>query len=123
VLQPRSKAGAYVEIKSSTVGEGSKVPHLSYIGDTTIGSNSNIGAATVTVNYDGYRKHRTVIGDNVRIGSDTMLVAPVKIGDNAYTGAGSVITSDVPDGALAVERTDQRTIPGYAERRRHREEA
>ena len=117
-----SKAGAYVEIKQSTVGEGSKVPHLSYIGDATIGAGSNIGAATVTVNYDGYHKHRTVIGDGVRIGSDTMLVAPVTIGDHAYTGAGSVITSDVPDGALAVERSQQRNIADYAERRRRREE-
>lgn len=121
-LGERSKAGAYVEIKQSTVGAGSKVPHLSYIGDTTIGSGTNIGAATVTVNYDGFHKHATVIGDNVRIGSDTMLIAPVTVGDDAYTGAGSVITTDVPSGALAVERTDQRTIEGYAERRRRREE-
>jgi bifunctional UDP-N-acetylglucosamine pyrophosphorylase/glucosamine-1-phosphate N-acetyltransferase len=121
-LERGAKAGAYVEIKSSTVGEGSKVPHLSYIGDATIGQGSNIGAATVTVNYDGYHKHRTVIGDRVRIGSDTMLVAPVTVGDDAYTGAGSVITTDVPDGALAVERAEQRVIEGYAERRRRREE-
>ena len=121
-LERGAKAGAYVEIKSSTVGEGSKVPHLSYIGDATIGAGTNIGAATVTVNYDGYHKHRTVIGDRVRIGSDTMLVAPVSVGDDAYTGAGSVITTDVPAGALALERSEQRTIAGYAERRRRREE-
>jgi bifunctional UDP-N-acetylglucosamine pyrophosphorylase/glucosamine-1-phosphate N-acetyltransferase len=119
-LAERSKAGAFVEIKNSTVGIGSKVPHLSYIGDTTIGTGTNIGAATVTVNYDGYEKHRTEIGDNVRIGSDTMLVAPVTIGDEAYTGAGSVITKDVSPGALAIERSSQREIPGYAERRKRR---
>ena len=117
-LEARSKAGAFVEMKNSRVGEGSKVPHLSYIGDTTIGRGSNIGAATVTVNYDGFNKHRTVIGDGVRIGSDTMLVAPVHVGDGAFTGAGSVITKDVPEGALAVERTEQRIVPGYADRKR-----
>lgn len=122
VIERGAKVGTYVEIKKSTVGEGSKVPHLSYIGDTTIGANSNIGAGTVTVNYDGYEKHRTVIGDNVRIGSDTMLVAPVTVGDEAFTGAGSVITSDVPDGALAVERTVQKNVDGYAEKRRRRAE-
>ena len=117
-LAERAKAGAFVEIKQSVVGVGSKVPHLSYIGNTVIGTGTNVGAATVTVNYDGYRKHQTTIGDRVRIGADTMLVAPVKVGDDAYTGAGSVITSDVPPGALAVERNQQRTIEGYAERRR-----
>jgi bifunctional UDP-N-acetylglucosamine pyrophosphorylase/glucosamine-1-phosphate N-acetyltransferase len=119
-LEAGAKAGAFVEIKQSTIGEGSKVPHLSYIGDTIIGKGTNIGAATVTVNYDGFAKHKTTIGDGARIGSDTMLVAPVQIGNEAYTGAGSVITEDVPDGALAVERSEQRTIPGYAERKRRR---
>ena len=119
-LELDSKVGAFVEMKNSTVGEGSKVPHLSYVGDTTIGRGANIGAATVTVNYDGFRKHRTVIGDGARIGSDTMLVAPVTVGAEAYTGAGSVITKDVPDGALAVERTEQRIIEGYAQRHRTR---
>ena len=121
-LEAESKAGAFVEMKNSTVGEGSKVPHLSYVGDTTIGRGANVGAATVTVNYDGFEKHATVIGDGARIGSDTMLVAPVTIGRDAYTGAGSVITQDVPDGALAVERTEQRNVEGYAERKaaRHR---
>jgi bifunctional UDP-N-acetylglucosamine pyrophosphorylase/glucosamine-1-phosphate N-acetyltransferase len=119
-LRDRSKAGAFVEIKKSTIGAGSKVPHLSYIGDTTIGERTNIGAATVTVNYDGFDKHPTVIGDDVRIGSDTMLVAPVTIGDGAYTGAGSVITHDVSPGALAIERSPQKEIPGYAERRKRR---
>jgi bifunctional UDP-N-acetylglucosamine pyrophosphorylase/glucosamine-1-phosphate N-acetyltransferase len=122
-LERDAKAGAFVEMKKSTVGEGSKVPHLSYIGDTEIGRGANIGAATVTVNYDGFDKHRTVIGDGARVGSDTMLVAPVTVGAGAFTGAGSVITKDVPDGALAVERTEQRTIEGYAERKRARKQA
>jgi bifunctional UDP-N-acetylglucosamine pyrophosphorylase/glucosamine-1-phosphate N-acetyltransferase len=122
VLRDGSKAGTYVEIKNSEVGEGSKVPHLSYIGDATIGVDTNIGAATVTVNYDGYDKHRTTIGDRVKIGSDSMLVAPVTIGDDAFTGAGSVITHDVPDGSLGVERNLQKNIPDYAERRRKRAE-
>lgn len=117
-LERGAKAGTFVEVKGSVIGEGSKVPHLSYIGDTTIGRGVNVGAATVTVNYDGYAKHATVIGDGARVGSDTMLVAPVTVGRDAYTGAGSVITKDVPDGALAVERGEQRTIPGYAERHR-----
>lgn len=109
--------GSYVEIKGSSVGRGSKVPHLSYVGDAQIGGGVNIGAATVTVNYDGYQKHRTVIEDDVRIGSDTMLVAPVRVGEGAITGAGSVITKDVPPGALAVERGEQRIVPGYRQRK------
>jgi len=117
VLGPRAKAGAFVEIKASSVGEGSKVPHLSYVGDATIGRGVNVGAATVTVNYDGYRKHRTVIEDDARIGSDTMLVAPVRVGKGAVTGAGSVITKDVPAGALAVERAEQKIVKGYRRRK------
>ena len=113
-----SKAGAYVEIKASDIGEETKVPHLSYVGDATVGARSNIGAATVVVNYDGRDKHRTTVGDDVRIGSDTMLVAPVTIGDGAYTAAGSVITQDVPAGALGVGRARQRNIEGWVERRR-----
>jgi len=96
VLAGKVKVGSFVEIKNSKVGESSKVPHLSYVGDATIGTESNIGAATVIVNYDGVEKHQTTIGDHVRIGSDSMLVAPVTIGDGAYTAAGSVITDDVP---------------------------
>jgi bifunctional UDP-N-acetylglucosamine pyrophosphorylase/glucosamine-1-phosphate N-acetyltransferase len=119
-LGVRSKAGAFVEIKASEVGDGSKVPHLSYVGDAVIGSGSNIGAATVFVNYDGREKHRTTVGDDVRIGSDTMLVAPVSIGDGAYTAAGSVITDDVPPGALGVGRAKQRNIEGWVARRRGR---
>jgi bifunctional UDP-N-acetylglucosamine pyrophosphorylase/glucosamine-1-phosphate N-acetyltransferase len=118
VLDEDAKAGSFVEIKASRVGRRSKVPHLSYVGDTVIGRDTNVGAATVTVNYDGYRKHRTVIGDEVHIGSDTMLVAPVRIGRRAWTGAGSVITRDVPAGALAVERAEQRVVRGYDERKR-----
>jgi bifunctional UDP-N-acetylglucosamine pyrophosphorylase/glucosamine-1-phosphate N-acetyltransferase len=117
VLGADTKAGSFVEIKASRIGDGSKVPHLSYVGDATIGKNTNIGAGTVTVNYDGYTKHRTTIGDDVRIGSDTMLVAPVRIGRGAVTGAGSVITKDVPAGALAVERGEQRVREGYRPRK------
>jgi len=118
VLEAGSKAGTNVEIKNSVVGEGSKVPHLSYIGDATIGTGVNIGAGTITCNYDGVRKHRTVIEDDVFIGSDTMLVAPVRIGKGAITGAGSAISRDVPAGALGIERTEQRSIEGFVERRR-----
>jgi bifunctional UDP-N-acetylglucosamine pyrophosphorylase/glucosamine-1-phosphate N-acetyltransferase len=118
VLGRKAKAGGFVEIKASTIGEGSKVPHLSYVGDATVGEGSNIGAATVVVNYDGQDKHRTEIGDHVRIGSDTMLVAPVTIGDGAYTAAGSVITEDVPPGAMGVGRARQRNIEGWVQRKR-----
>jgi bifunctional UDP-N-acetylglucosamine pyrophosphorylase/glucosamine-1-phosphate N-acetyltransferase len=117
VLRPGSKAGTFVEIKNSEIGAGTKVPHLSYIGDTDIGERSNIGAGTITANYDGYRKNRTTIGSRVRISVDTALVAPVTVGDDAYTGAGSVITEDVPPGALGVARERQRNVEGYAERR------
>jgi bifunctional UDP-N-acetylglucosamine pyrophosphorylase/glucosamine-1-phosphate N-acetyltransferase len=117
VLKEGAKAGSFVEIKASEVGTGSKVPHLSYVGDARIGKGTNIGAGTVTVNYDGYRKHRTVIDDDVRIGSDTMLVAPVRVGKGAVTGAGSTITKDVPGGSLAVERSEQRVVKGYRKRK------
>jgi bifunctional UDP-N-acetylglucosamine pyrophosphorylase/glucosamine-1-phosphate N-acetyltransferase len=118
VLGARAKAGTCVEIKNSTVGEGSKVPHLSYIGDATIGTGVNIGAGTITCNYDGVSKHSTVIEDGAFVGSDTMLVAPVRIGQGAITGAGSAIAKDVPAGALGIERTDQRNLEGWAERKR-----
>ena len=118
VLGRGAKAGAYVEIKASTVGDGSKVPHLSYVGDATVGRGSNVGAGTIVVNYDGVAKHRTVIGDDVRIGSNNSLVAPVTVHDGAYTAAGSAITQDVPAGALAVARTTQRTIDGWVARKR-----
>ena len=112
------KIGAFVETKNAVIGDGAKVPHLSYVGDATVGEGSNIGAATVFVNYDGVDKHRTVVGAHARIGSDTMLVAPVTIGDGAYTAAGSVITDDVPPGAMAVGRARQRNIEDWVERRR-----
>jgi bifunctional UDP-N-acetylglucosamine pyrophosphorylase/glucosamine-1-phosphate N-acetyltransferase len=120
VLRPGAKAGTFVEIKNSDIGAGTKVPHLSYIGDADIGEGSNIGAGTITANYDGYRKHRTQIGARVKVSVDTAFVAPVTVGDDAYTGAGSVITDDVPAGALGVARERQRNIEGYAERRAER---
>jgi bifunctional UDP-N-acetylglucosamine pyrophosphorylase / glucosamine-1-phosphate N-acetyltransferase len=118
VLERGAKAGGFVEMKNVHVGEGSKVPHLSYVGDATIGTGTNIGAATVFVNYDGQDKHHTTIGDEVRVGSDTMLVAPITVGDGAYTAAGSVITADVPPGALAVARGRQRNIGGWVAKMR-----
>ncbi|GAB7033041.1 bifunctional UDP-N-acetylglucosamine diphosphorylase/glucosamine-1-phosphate N-acetyltransferase GlmU [Streptomyces platensis subsp. malvinus] len=117
-LGPRSKAGAYVEMKNASVGEGTKVPHLSYVGDATIGEFTNIGAASVFVNYDGEAKHHTTVGSHCRTGSDNMFVAPVTIGDGAYTAAGSVITKDVPPGSLAVARGQQRNIEGWVARKR-----
>jgi bifunctional UDP-N-acetylglucosamine pyrophosphorylase/glucosamine-1-phosphate N-acetyltransferase len=117
-LRERSKAGTFVEIKNSDVGAGSKVPHLSYIGDTTIGEDTNLGAATITANYDGVNKHRTTIGDRVHTGVDTTLVAPVTLGDDVYTGANSAITKDVPPGALGIARERQTNYEGYADRRR-----
>jgi len=120
VLEAGSKVGTFVETKNTTMKEGAKAPHLTYLGDATVGARSNIGAGTVTVNYDGVDKHPTEIGEDAFIGSDTMLVAPVKIGDRASTGAGSVITKDVPDDALAIERSGQKEIPGYSERRQER---
>jgi len=127
VLRERSKAGTFVEIKNSEVGAGTKVPHLSYIGDATIGEDTNLGASTITANYDGFRKHRTTIGSRVKTSVDTTLVAPVTVGDDAFTAAGSVIGQDVPDGALGgspgVARSEQRNVEGYAERRRERAEA
>ena len=116
VLMDGAKAGTHVEIKKSTVGPGSKVPHLSYIGDCTIGAGVNIGAGTITCNYDGKNKSATTIGDNTFVGSDTMLVAPVNVGSDCTIGAGSVITRDVPSGALALERTEQRVVEGWVPR-------
>jgi len=117
-LAANTKVGAYVELKNSSVGEGSKVPHLSYVGDATIGSGTNIGAATIFVNYDGVEKHATIIGNDVRIGSDTMLIAPVTVGDGAYTAAGSVITENVPAGSIGVARAKQRNVLGWVLRKR-----
>ena len=118
LLREKSKAGTFVEIKNSDIGEGTKVPHLSYVGDADVGPGTNLGAATITANYDGRNKHRTTIGANVRTSVDTTLVAPVTVGDDAYTGAGSVVTDDVPAGALAIARARQTNIDDYAERRR-----
>ena len=117
-LGATGKIGAFVETKNVRIGAGSKVPHLSYVGDATIGEGSNIGAATIFVNYDGVAKHQTTVGSHVRIGSDNTLVAPVSIGDGAYTGAGSVIRRDVPPGALGVNTAPQRNIDGWVLRRR-----
>jgi bifunctional UDP-N-acetylglucosamine pyrophosphorylase/glucosamine-1-phosphate N-acetyltransferase len=114
ILDPGAKVGTFVEIKNSQIGEGAKVPHLSYIGDADVGAGSNLGAGTITANYDGFRKSRTVIGRDVRVGVDTMLIAPVEVGDSAYTAAGAVIKDDVPEGALAVSENAQRNIDGYA---------
>ena len=105
--------GNFVEVKKSTVGQGSKMNHLSYIGDTTVGKETNIGAGTITCNYDGANKHRTVIGDDVFIGSDTQLVAPVTVEDGATIGAGSTITEDAPAGKLSVSRSKQVTVPNW----------
>ncbi len=117
-LGRNGKIGAYVETKNARIGADSKVPHLSYVGDAEIGVGTNIGAATIFVNYDGVEKHRTVVGDHAKVGSDTMLVAPVEVGDGAYTAAGSVITQDVPPGAMAVSRGKQRNVEGWVARRR-----
>ena len=118
VLGEQGKIGGFVETKNAEIGAHSKVPHLSYVGDATIGEHSNIGAATIFVNSDGVRKHRTTIGSHVRIGSDNALVAPVTVGDGAYTGAGSVIRDDVPAGALGINTAPQRTIDRWVIRRR-----
>jgi bifunctional UDP-N-acetylglucosamine pyrophosphorylase/glucosamine-1-phosphate N-acetyltransferase len=116
VLRAGAKAGTFVEIKNSDIGEGTKVPHLSYIGDADVGEGTNLGAATITANYDGRAKHRTTVGRDVRTGVDTTLVAPVELGDGAVTGAGSVITEDVPAGALGIARERQANIEGYKDR-------
>jgi bifunctional UDP-N-acetylglucosamine pyrophosphorylase/glucosamine-1-phosphate N-acetyltransferase len=117
VLRNGSKVGTFVEVKNSDIGPAAKVPHLSYIGDADVGERTNLGAATITANYDGQNKHRTTIGKRVKGGVDTSFVAPVTVGDDAYTAAGSIVTEDVPPGALAVARAKQRNVEGYAERR------
>jgi bifunctional UDP-N-acetylglucosamine pyrophosphorylase/glucosamine-1-phosphate N-acetyltransferase len=118
VLGADGKLGAFVETKNATIGTGTKVPHLTYVGDADIGDHSNIGASSVFVNYDGQTKQRTKVGSHVRTGSDTMFVAPVTVGDGAYTGAGTVIREDVPPGSLAVSAGPQRNIDGWVERKR-----
>lgn len=116
-LAQGAKAGSFVEIKNSRIGEGAKVPHLSYVGDAEVGADANLGAGTITANYDGRKKNPTKIGEGARISVNTSLVAPVVVGDQAYTGAGAVIREDVPDGALGVSSNEQRNIEGYAQRR------
>jgi bifunctional UDP-N-acetylglucosamine pyrophosphorylase / glucosamine-1-phosphate N-acetyltransferase len=118
VLGADGKLGAFVEAKNSTIGTGTKVPHLTYVGDADIGDHSNIGASSVFVNYDGTSKRRTTVGSHVRTGSDTMFVAPVTVGDGAYTGAGTVVRNDVPPGALAVSAGPQRNIEDWVQRKR-----
>jgi len=123
VIGEGAHIGNFVEVKNSTIGKGSKANHLAYLGDATIGDAANIGAGTITCNYDGFDKFRTEIGDGAFIGSDSALVAPVKIGDGAYVGAGSVITKPVSKDALAVTRAEQKEIPGWAEKFRSRKKA
>jgi len=123
VLREGAKAGTFVEIKNSELGPDAKVPHLSYIGDAEIGPGTNIGAGAITANYDGSQKHRTEIGADAFVGVDTMFVAPVKLGDGGYTAAGSVITKDVPPGALGVARSRQENLEGYGARRKQRDAA
>jgi len=118
VLGADGKIGTFVETKNAQIGTGAKVPHLSYVGDATIGEHTNIGAASVFVNYDGVAKHRTVIGSHARTGSDNMFVAPVEVGDGAYTGAGTVVRRDVPPGALSYSFAPQRIVDGWVEQNR-----
>lgn len=120
VVGRRARVGSFVELKKTRLGEASKVPHLSYIGDAAIGKDVNVGAGTITCNYDGFEKHATEIKDGAFLGSDTMLIAPVTIGAGAVTGAGSAISSDVPDDSLAVERSEQKIVEGWAKKRRER---
>jgi len=121
VLAEGAKAGTFVELKNSRIGRGTKVPHLSYLGDADVGDEANLGAGTITANYDGFRKHRTKIGHRVHTSVDTTLVAPVSIGDGAYTGANSAITEDVPPGALGIARPRQENIEGYADKKAREE--
>jgi len=120
VLDDGVRVGTHAEIKNSHIGAGTAISHFSAVLDSDVGANANIGAGTVTANFDGVDKHRTEIGDRAQVGSDTILVAPVRVGDDAYTAAGSVITSDVPAGSLAIERSEQKIVPGWTERRRGR---
>jgi bifunctional UDP-N-acetylglucosamine pyrophosphorylase/glucosamine-1-phosphate N-acetyltransferase len=125
-VRPHSKIGAnarvgnFVELKKTTLGEGAKANHLAYLGDTVVGGRANVGAGTITCNYDGFHKYPTVIGEEAFIGSDTQLVAPVKVGKRAWVGAGTTVTQNVPDGALAVSRVSQHNIPGYDSKKRKR---
>ncbi|HEX4563023.1 MAG TPA: DapH/DapD/GlmU-related protein, partial [Solirubrobacteraceae bacterium] len=120
VLRAGAKVGTFVEVKNSDIGASAKVPHLSYIGDADVGERTNLGASTITANYDGHAKHRTTIGKRVHGGVHTSLVAPVSVGDDAYTAAGSVVTKDVPAGALGVARSEQENVEGFSKRRERR---
>jgi bifunctional UDP-N-acetylglucosamine pyrophosphorylase/glucosamine-1-phosphate N-acetyltransferase len=122
-LGRKAKVGNFVELKKASLGDGAKVNHLSYVGDATIGDKANIGAGTITCNYDGVHKHQTVVGAGAFVGSNSTLVAPVTIGDNAYVAAGSTVTAPVPDDALAVGRARQQNKDGWAARRRARQQA
>jgi bifunctional UDP-N-acetylglucosamine pyrophosphorylase/glucosamine-1-phosphate N-acetyltransferase len=117
-MGPKTHLGTFTEVVRSRVGEGSQIPHLSYVGDAEVGRDVNYGAGSITANWDGQMKHRTVIADGARLGSGTILVAPVEVGEGAYTGAGSIVTNDVPQGSLAVARARQRNILGWVARRR-----
>jgi bifunctional UDP-N-acetylglucosamine pyrophosphorylase/glucosamine-1-phosphate N-acetyltransferase len=121
VIREGAKVGTFVEVKNSDIGVGTKVPHLAYIGDADVGDGSNLGAGSITANHDGYEKHRTTIGRNVRGGVDTSYVAPVEVGDDAWTAAGSVITNDVPPGALGVARERQRNVEGFDDRKKRKD--
>jgi bifunctional UDP-N-acetylglucosamine pyrophosphorylase/glucosamine-1-phosphate N-acetyltransferase len=121
-LGKRVKVGAFAETKKSNIGDGSKIPHLAYVGDGEIEKNVNFSAGAITVNYDGENKNKTVIKEGAFIGSDVMLIAPVTIGEGAFIGAGSVITKDVPPKALAVERSEQKNIEGYADRKKNKKD-
>jgi bifunctional UDP-N-acetylglucosamine pyrophosphorylase/glucosamine-1-phosphate N-acetyltransferase len=116
LVREDAKVGGFVEIKNSDIGRGAKVPHLSYVGDAEVGEGANLGASTITANYDGRRKHRTVIGKGAKTGVHTSLVAPVDVGERAYTGAGSTIAEDVPEGALGIARAEQENVEGYADK-------
>jgi bifunctional UDP-N-acetylglucosamine pyrophosphorylase / glucosamine-1-phosphate N-acetyltransferase len=120
VIGQNAKIGTYVETKNSNIGAGAKVPHLSYLGDADVGDEANIAAGNITANYDGFTKNRTKIGKRAKTGVNTSFIAPVTVGDEAYTGAGSVIGEDVPEGALGISRAEQKNVEGYAERAKRR---
>jgi bifunctional UDP-N-acetylglucosamine pyrophosphorylase / glucosamine-1-phosphate N-acetyltransferase len=122
-VKAKAKIGNFVEVKKSVIGEGTKANHLTYIGDTLVGDGVNIGAGTITCNYDGVEKHQTIIGDRVFVGSNVELVAPVKVGNDASIGAGTTVTKDVPDGALAISRVKQKNLRGWSKKveRHHKE--
>jgi bifunctional UDP-N-acetylglucosamine pyrophosphorylase/glucosamine-1-phosphate N-acetyltransferase len=122
-MKAGSHVGNFVELKKTVLGEGSKASHLAYLGDATIGAGVNIGAGTITCNYDGEKKHPTIIEDGAFIGSDSQLIAPVRVGAGAYVAAGSSVTDDIPAGALGIARGRQRNIPGWAARQRQKQEA